>query len=142
MKKKYYKIILRMGEWVEKGKVGYPLYYSDGYVTIKDDYLEGYLTDDYINGTIQKDNSIMKVFSNYFDINTKENKYKRNIIYYEFRRTSQKLEGSGNYIWQDNVNEYIFASITSAKEIVDCSRQKKIDAQLEQVKKEYQNPFP
>ena len=66
MKKLYYKIELRMGEWLLEDKdfsdkevdmediVGELFYYSDGYIIIEDEVITGFLSNDLITGNIGK----------------------------------------------------------------------------------------
>ena len=87
----------RIGRCIERKEVGdymevtiEPFYYSDGYIIIRDDYMEGFLTNDLVVGTILLDNEMY--------IQILENNQNENDSYYTFSIALNKtIEFPENY---------------------------------------------
>ena len=73
MKKSYYKIELRMGEWIleedqdvgsKEEKVEELFYYSDGYIIVQDNIITGFLSNDLITGNLTENEIFIEILEN------------------------------------------------------------------------------
>ena len=148
MKKLYYKIELRMGEWLLEDKdfsvkevdmediVGELFYYSDGYVIIEDEVITGFLSNDLITGNISKNEIFIEILEDDEEI----------LKYSSFEEKFDFIELPGEYaLTRQDVEENpelknYFAIIKFIKKIEDASKQQKINETLKEVKKIYSIP--
>ena len=148
MKKLYYKIELRMGEWLLEDKdfsvkevdmediVGELFYYSDGYVIIEDEVITGFLSNDLITGNLSENEIFIEILEDDEEI----------LKYSSFEEKFDFIELPGEYVLtRQDVEENpelknYFAIIKFIKKIEDASKQQKINETLKEVKKIYSIP--
>ena len=148
MKKLYYKIELRMGEWLLEDKdfsvkevdmediVGELFYYSDGYVIIEDEVITGFLSNDLITGNISKNEIFIEILEDDEEI----------LKYSSFEEKFDFIELPGEYaltcqdVEENPELKNYFAIIKFIKKIEDASKQQKINETLKEVKKIYSIP--
>ena len=148
MKKLYYKIELRMGEWLLEEKdfsdkevdmediAGELFYYSDGYIIIEDEVITGFLSNDLITGNISKNEIFIEILEDDEEI----------LKYSSFEEKFDFIELPGEYaltrqdVEENPELENYFAIIKFIKKIEDASKQQKINETLKEVKKIYSIP--
>lgn len=148
MEKLYYKIELRMGEWILDAKdstdkkvdmkdiVGELFYYSDGYVIIEDKIITGFLSNDLIIGNLTETEIFIEILE----------KDKEHLLYSSFANEFDFIELPNSYllerqdIEEDPEVENHFAIIKFIKKVEDVHEQQKIHETLKEVKKIYSIP--
>ena len=148
MKKLYYKIELRMGEWLLEDKdfsdkevdmediVGELFYYSDGYIIIEDEVITGFLSNDLITGNLSKNEIFIEILEKDESI----------LQYSSYGDEFERVELPGKYaltrqdVEENPELENYFAIIKFIKKIEDASKQQKINETLKEVKKIYSIP--
>ena len=129
MKKLYYKIELRMGEWLLEDKdfsvkevdmediVGELFYYSDGYVIIEDEVITGFLSNDLITGNLSENEIFIEILEDDEEI----------LKYSSFEEKFDFIELPGEYaltcqdVEENPELENYFAIIKFIKKIEDAS---------------------
>ena len=133
MKKLYYKIELRIGEWVlyeeENEEYGELYYFSDGYMIFTDDSFEGYLTNDILFGDIGENNEL---YLELLDFDEEEQ-----LQFLSFSGHVEDIELPGAYTLIGLSEQEKFAAIKFVEPIKDFSKQEKIEKELERVKQIY-----
>ncbi len=130
MKKIYYKIELRIGEWVlheEDVEYGELYYFSDGYMIFTDDSFEGYLTNDALFGEIGENNEL------YLELLDFDNKKQ----FLSFSGHFEDIELPGAYALAGLSDQKKFAAIKFVELVKDSSKQEEIEKELERVKQIY-----
>ena len=131
MKKLYYKIELRIGEWVlseeDNEEYGELYYFSDGYMIFTDDSFEGYLTNDMLFGDIGKNNEL------YLELLNFDNEEQ----FLSFSGHFEDIELPGAYALAGLSEQDKFAFFKVTKRVKDSSEQKEIEKELERVKQIY-----
>ena len=132
MKKLYYKIELRMGEWVlydddDENEYGELYYFSDGYMIFTDDSFEGYLTNDVLFGDIGENHELYLELLDFDD----EKQFLSFSGYFEY------IELPGAYALAGLSDQKKFAAIKFVELVKDSSKQEEIDKELQRVKQIY-----
>ena len=124
MKKTYYKIDFRIGREV---LVSTPMeilnyYYSDGYIVVIENFFEGFLTDDYIQGNIEQKEINIKVYEQ-----SEEKAFKNT-----FKQSIKISKNHSYFLKSQDSNE--ISSIYFFNKIDDLSKQKEIEDTIKKVK--------
>lgn len=124
MKKTYYKIDFRIGREVSVSTTMEILnyYYSDGYIVVTENFFEGFLTDDYIQGNIEQKEINIKVYEQ-SEEKAFKNTFKQNI----------KISKDHSYFLKSQDSNEI-SSIYFFNKIDDLSKQKEIEDTIKKVK--------
>lgn len=122
MKKLYYKIYVRIGEY-DSEKGGNFFYYSDGYIIIKNNAFEGFLTYDIITGKID-DNKLSISIANY-------NKNKESTNYSD---EFESITFPELYRLHCDDDKWTFIEINFNERITDIKEHKKIEHEISIVK--------
>lgn len=144
MKKIYYKIELRMGEWYSeeiddeemdnvglicneeynnRTSIGEKFYYSDGYVILEDSNLNGFLSNDLISGYITEKEISIEVLEDNIEIS-----------YSEFFNKFNFIELPGEYLLQCRDVQYRFGIIKFINKINSLQEQAIIEEEYKRVK--------
>ena len=143
MEKIYYKIELRMGEWIEENDevdfkkeiFGELFYYSDGYIIIEDKIITGFLSNDLIMGELTENEIFIEILEDY------ENGLKYNSFREEFDFIKLPGEYALEYHTEENPElQNCFAIINFITRIKDSAKQKEIEEELKRVKRIYSIP--
>ena len=142
MKKLYYKIELRMGEWIFdtedrnreiEEKVGELFYFSDGYIIMENNIITGFLSNDLITGDITESEIFIEILED----------SEEEILYSSFANEFDSIMFPGKYLLiRQDIEENPelrnqFAIINFIEKIRDESKQKQIKEQFEKVKEIY-----
>lgn len=145
MKRLYYKIELRMGEWVseedhevdfEKEMVGELFYYSDGYIIIEDKIITGFLSNDLITGNLTEDEIFIEILED----------DEKSLKYSSFDNEFDFIELPGEYaLTRQDIGDIPelqnhFAIINFIARVGESEKQKEIEEELNRVKKIYSIP--
>ena len=132
MKKLYYEIELRIGEWsiYEDAfkEYGDLYYFSEGYIILENDCFEGFLANDIMLGEIDKNNETDELYIELLDYNIDEE-------FMSFSGQLESVEFPGSYILAGLSECQKFAAIKFIKSIIDPFKQKSIEEELKRVKK-------
>lgn len=133
MKKLYYKIELRIGEWVlyeENVEYGELYYFSDGYMIFTEDSFEGYLTNDILFGDIGENHELYLELLDFDDEKQ----------FLSFSGHFEDIELPGAYTLAEVSSRKKFSTIKFVELVKDSSKQEEIEKELERVKQIYSIP--
>ena len=133
MKKIYYKIELRIGEWVlheEDVEYGELYYFSDGYMIFTGNSLEGYLTNDILYGDIGENHEL------YFELLDYDDEKK----FLSFSGHFEDIELPGAYTLACLSEHGKFGAIKFVEKVKDSVKKKEIEQELKRVKQIYSIP--
>ena len=133
MKKLYYKIELRIGEWVlyddDENEYGELYYFNEGYMIFTDDSFEGYLTNDVVFGDIWENNEL---YLELLDFDEEEQ-----LQFLSFSGHFEDIELPGAYTLIGLSEQEKFAAIKFVEPVKNSSKQEEIEKELERVKQIY-----
>ncbi len=138
MAKLYYKIELRIAEWIEKelqddsiNGFGDFFYYSDGYLISDCEKIEGYLTNDLLIGIIIKNRISLQISSCYYN-----ERYQMEQENFDFSDMREITGQPGEYLLLGKGDSEDFFAIIDFLEIIEHDIEKEIiEKNLTEIKK-------